>query len=79
MFEACAGSVVPGAPPQVRMRVAAVLQVLSAAPSWELLRNFWEMDAAEAADTIELGIRGLLDGLRAQAAGQAGGSTPPPG
>ena len=79
MFEACADSVVPGAPPQVRMRVAAVLQVLYSAASWELLRNFWEMDAAEAADTIELGIRGLLDGLRAQAAGEAGGSTSPPG
>lgn len=64
MFEACVDSAAPGAPPQVRDRAAAVLQVLYSAASWELLRNFWDMDAAEAADAIELGIRSLLSGLR---------------
>jgi hypothetical protein len=43
-----------------------VLQVLYSAPSWELLRNFWGMDAVQAADTIELGLRGFLAGLRVQ-------------
>lgn len=64
MFEACVDSAVPGAPPQVRDRAAAVLQVLYSAASWDLLRNFWDMDATEAADAIELGIRSLLTGLR---------------
>jgi AcrR family transcriptional regulator len=64
MFEACVDSAVPGAPPQVRGRAAAVLQVLYSAASWEFLRNFWDMDATEAADAIDLGIRSLLTGLR---------------
>jgi AcrR family transcriptional regulator len=64
MFEACVNSAVPGAPPQVRERAAAVLQVLYSAASWDLLRSFWDMDATEAADAIELGIGSLLSGLR---------------
>jgi AcrR family transcriptional regulator len=70
MFEACIDSAVPSAPPPVRERAAAVLQVLYSGPSWDLLRNFWGMDAAEAADAIELGIRGLLSGLRVHVAQQ---------
>jgi AcrR family transcriptional regulator len=64
MFQACVDSAVPGAPPQDRDRAAAVLQVLYSAASWDLLRSFWDMDATEAADAIELGIRSLLSGLR---------------
>jgi hypothetical protein len=41
-----------------------VLQVLYSAVSWEFLRNFWDMDATEAADAIDLGIRSFLTGLR---------------
>jgi hypothetical protein len=67
-------SAVPGAPPQVRERAAAVLQVLYSAASWDLLRGFWDMDATEAADAVELCIRSLLTGLglhvRRQAASQ---------
>ena len=64
MFEACVDSAFPGAPPQVRERAAAVLQVLYSSASWDLLRGFLDMDAAEAADAIELGIRSFLTGLR---------------
>jgi AcrR family transcriptional regulator len=64
MFEACVDNAIPGAPPPVRERAAAVLQVLYSAASWDLLRSFWDMDDAEAADAIELGIRSLLTGLR---------------
>lgn len=64
MFEACVDSAVPGAPAAVRDRAAAALQVLYSAASWDLLRSFWDMDATEAADAIELGIRSLLSGLR---------------
>jgi AcrR family transcriptional regulator len=70
MFEACVDSAVPGAPPAVRDRAAAVLQVLYSAASWDLLRSFWDMDAAEAAGTIELGIHSLLTGLRLHVRGQ---------
>jgi AcrR family transcriptional regulator len=71
MFQACVDSAVPGAPPEVRDRAAAVLQVLYSAASWDLLRGFWDMDAAEAADTIGLGIRCLLSGLTLEAGPQA--------
>jgi AcrR family transcriptional regulator len=67
MFLACVDEAVPGLPPQARERAAAALQVLYSAPSWELLRNFWQMDAAQAADTIELAIHCLLSGLRLDA------------
>jgi len=78
MFEACAGSAVPGAPPEVRDHAAALLQVLYSAASWDLLRSFWDMDAAEAADTIGLGIRCLLSGLRMEASPQATSDHPTP-
>ncbi len=65
MFEACIEEAVPEAPALIRTRAAAALQVLYSAASWEFLRSFWGMDAAQAADTIELAIRALLDGLRA--------------
>lgn len=65
MFQACVDAAVPGAPGDVRERAAAALQVLYSAPSWDLLNTFWNMDAEQAADTIELAIRSLLAGLRA--------------
>ena len=71
MFQACVDSVAPGAPPEVRDRAAAALQVLYSAASWDLLRSFWDMDAAEAADAIGLGIRCLLSGLTLEAGPQA--------
>jgi AcrR family transcriptional regulator len=78
MFEACVESAVPGAPPQTRIRVAAALQVLYSAPAWELLRSFWGMDAAQAADVVELAIHALLAGLR-QDVGQRHQERSPPG
>jgi AcrR family transcriptional regulator len=66
MFEACVDSAAPGLPAQVRDRAAAVLQVLYSAASWDLLRSLRDMDAVEAADAIELGIRSFLSGLRLQ-------------
>jgi AcrR family transcriptional regulator len=70
MFQACVDSAVPGAPAEVRERAAAALQVLYSAPSWDLLRTFWNMDASQAADTIELAIRSLLAGLPAVSQGR---------
>jgi AcrR family transcriptional regulator len=70
MFQACVDSAVPQAPADVRERAAAALQVLYSAPSWDLLRTFWNMDARQAADTVELAIRSLLAGLPAVSPGQ---------
>jgi len=78
MFEACVDSAVPDAPPEVRERAAALLQVLYSAASWDLLRGFWDMDAAEAADTIGLGIRCLLSGLRMEDSPRATTDHPTP-
>ena len=73
MFQACIDSAVPGMPPPVRDRAAAVLQVLYSAMSWDLLRSFWDMDSAEAAEAIELGIRCFISGLPSQVSRQAAG------
>jgi AcrR family transcriptional regulator len=78
MFRACADAAAPDAPPEARERAAAALQVLYSAPSWDLLRTFWNMDASQAADTIELAIRSLLTGLRAASQPQQGPPAPGP-
>ena len=75
MFAACVDAVVPDAPAEVREQAAAALQVLYSAPSWDLLRTFWHMDAAQAADTVELAIRSLLAGLPAVSQGRTGPAT----
>jgi AcrR family transcriptional regulator len=67
MFEACIEDAVPEVPPLIRTRAAAALQVLYSAPTWELLRSFWGMDATQAANTAELAIHAMLAGLRAGA------------
>jgi hypothetical protein len=79
MFTACVQAAVPEAPAEVRERAAAALQVLYSAPSWDLLRTFWQMDAAQAADTVELAIRSLLAGLPAVSQSQPGPSAAGPG
>ena len=66
MFEACAASAVPTAPPTIRSDVAAALQVLYSAPAWELLRTFWGMDAARSSAVVAFAIQSLLAGVRAR-------------
>ncbi len=77
MLEACVVAAVPGAPPQIRTRAVAALQILYSAPAWELLRSFWGMDATDAADVVELAIRSLLAGLRTDAGQQHQERSPP--
>jgi len=62
MFEACAAAALPDASPAVRLDVAAALQVLYSAPTWETLRTFWGMDGARAAAVVASAIRALLAG-----------------
>lgn len=46
--------------------VAAVLQLLSQAGTWHALREYWDMNGAEAAEASALAIELLLDGARAR-------------
>jgi len=78
MFQGVVAAAVPGAPPVVRGELAAALQVLYSAPSWELLRTFWGLDAAAAASVVELAIRSLLAGARLRFPGASAGRAPPP-
>jgi hypothetical protein len=64
MFERCVQRAVPDAGSDTRTRLAATLQLLYSATAWDQLRAFWGMDAAAAADTVELAIRVVLAGAR---------------
>jgi AcrR family transcriptional regulator len=77
MFESTVAGAVPEAPPDARLAAAAALQVLYSAPSWELLRSFWGMDAPEAANVIELAIRSMVAGLQLRFGGAISDRAPP--
>jgi AcrR family transcriptional regulator len=79
MFKAVADSAIPDAPANDRLAAAAALQVLYSAPAWDLLRSFWEMDAAEAAGVIELAIRSMVAGLQFRFGIQTSDRGPPSG
>jgi AcrR family transcriptional regulator len=79
MFEATVANVIPTAPADARRAAAAALQVLYSAPSWELLRSFWGMDAAEASEVIEMAIRAMLAGLQLRFGIDSSDRGPPPG
>jgi AcrR family transcriptional regulator len=65
-----AGAVVeseaPGLDPADARRVAAAVQLLTTASTWNTLRDYWGMDGAEAAETAALAVELLLDGARAR-------------
>lgn len=48
-------------------RVAAAVQVLATASTWQGLRDFWDLDGPEAAETSALAIELLLEAARARA------------
>ena len=58
----------PGLDPTSARRVAAAVQLLTTAATWNTLRDYWDMDGAEAAETAALAVELLLDGARARAA-----------
>jgi AcrR family transcriptional regulator len=47
-------------------RVAAALQLLTSAASWQTLHDYWDMDGKEAGETAALAIELLLAGARAR-------------
>ncbi len=48
-------------------RLAATLQLLTAASTWQALRDYWDMDGEEAAETAALAVSLLLEGAQARA------------
>jgi AcrR family transcriptional regulator len=56
---------VPGLRRTEQRRVAAAVQVLTTASTWQALRDHWEMDGAEAGETAAHAIALLLEGARA--------------
>jgi AcrR family transcriptional regulator len=57
---------VPGLGRAEQRRVAAAVQVLTTASTWQALRDHWEMDGAEAGETAAHAIALLLEGARAR-------------
>ena len=52
-------------------RVAAALQLLTSAATWQTLHDYWDMDGEEAGETAALAIELLLAGARTRAADTA--------
>ena len=49
-------------------RLAALLQLLTTASTWQTLRDYWDMDGSEAAEAAALAVELLLEGARARKA-----------
>jgi AcrR family transcriptional regulator len=47
-------------------RVAAILQLLTTAATWQTLRDYWDMDGKEAAETAALAVELVLAGAGAK-------------
>jgi AcrR family transcriptional regulator len=57
----------PGLDRTSARRVAAIVQLLTSAATWQTLRDYWDMDGAEAAETSALAIALVLDGAKGRA------------
>jgi AcrR family transcriptional regulator len=64
---AVVASEAPGLDEARTRRVAAIVQLLTSAAGWQSLREYWDMDGAEAAEAAALGIELVLAGARARA------------
>lgn len=60
----------PGLGPVEARRVAALVQLLTAAATWQTLRDYWGMDGVEAAETAALGLELVLAAARSRADGR---------
>lgn len=54
----------PGLDDATTIRLAAVVQVLGSATTWQALRDLWDLDGAEAATTVTTALDALLAGAR---------------
>jgi AcrR family transcriptional regulator len=57
---------VPGLDRVTRDRVAAAVQVLTTASTWQTLHDYWGLDGPQAAETSALAIELLLEAARAR-------------
>jgi AcrR family transcriptional regulator len=57
----------PGLDATTARRAAAAVQLLTTAATWNALRDYWEMDGAEAAETAALAVELILDAARRRA------------
>jgi hypothetical protein len=64
-------SAAPGLSADDELRVAAALQLLTSAATWQTLHDYWDMDGNEAGETAALAIELLLAGARARATNAA--------
>lgn len=60
---------VPGLDRDLTERVAAAVQVLTVAATWQSLHEYWDLDGQGAAETVALAIQLVLEGARARAEG----------
>jgi AcrR family transcriptional regulator len=54
----------PGLDATTHRRTAAAVQLLTSAAAWQTLRDYWDMDGAEAAETVAVALSMLLEGAR---------------
>ena len=64
--EAVVADAAPTLDAERRRRVAAVIQVLGTAATWQALRDFWDLDGVAAAAAVTTAIDLLLDAARTQ-------------
>ena len=57
---------VPDLDQATRRRLAAALQLMTTAGTWQTLRDYWGVDGDEAAETAALAIDLLVRGARAR-------------
>lgn len=57
----------PGLDRATRDRVAAAVQILTVAATWQSLRDYWDLDGPAAAETSALAIELLLEAARSRA------------
>ena len=48
-------------------RTAALVGLMFSAPTWQMLRDYWDMEGAEAGDTAALGIQLIIEAAKARA------------
>jgi AcrR family transcriptional regulator len=60
----------PGLDRVTTRRIAAVTQVLTAASTWQTLRDYWSMDGEEGAETAALALELVLEAAGARANSQ---------
>jgi AcrR family transcriptional regulator len=58
---------VPGLDRSTRERVAAAIQVMTVAATWQSLHEYWDLDGPEAGETSALAIELLLEAARTRA------------